>query len=64
VKPIDPTILWDTWLAFLASPLIFLIRPVRKKPALRHAALVFVLACYLLAFFGVVVFFQALSGLP
>jgi tetratricopeptide (TPR) repeat protein len=52
-KPIDRHLVWSFWLASLASPLIFLIRPVRKKPVLRRVALVIVIACYLITLVSV-----------
>jgi predicted PurR-regulated permease PerM len=63
MKPIDPTLLWSGFLVFLASPLIFLIRPVRKKPVLRNAALAIVLSLYLIAFVAVTGLVMALSGM-
>jgi len=56
-------LIWSCWLAALASPLVFLIRPVRKKSVLRRAALVIVVACYLFTLVTVWSLLVALSGL-
>jgi hypothetical protein len=63
MTPIDPTIIWSTLLVFLASPLVFLIGPVRKMRGLRTGALLIVVALYLIAFVALVGIISALSGL-
>jgi hypothetical protein len=50
-------------LVFLASPLVFLIRPVRKRKGLRNAAQVIVGAFYLITFLLLWELLWALNGM-
>jgi hypothetical protein len=62
MKPIDPDLFWSGLLLFLASPLIFLIGPVRRRRRLRIAAQVIVGPLYLIAFVLLCGLLLALNG--